>query len=322
MSIGIEDITKELMPAGSGRDGELRDRLATWEDLLTLIVDPNSAGVADRERKRRMLSYLLERAGIDEDQFWKLSRGQRGRSFLGRWSRVSRHVPQLELTSFDIDKVLKERYRREPLTIGSAWHHGFWRSYFSHAAITHPANDGLREEFSTEWDIARRRPAVLFATRDGQHRETLNVLTLDMPMIVGPLPHSDGITLERAYLQAIEDADPKHELKTRSLVVVPGDAWLVSITHISLRSKSRAVRSRKRCGKPVSSSSSGHRTSKRTPHACSAFSLIFTYRCMCATARASGMPSSARRARMAWRCCTTRRGGRSRTCSRREWMRS
>src|SRR5438445_12133342 len=35
------------------------------------------------------------------------------------------------------------------------------RSYFSHAAITHPANDGLREEFSTAWDIVRKQPAEI-----------------------------------------------------------------------------------------------------------------------------------------------------------------
>src|SRR5207247_1330365 len=82
-----------------------------------------------------------------------LARGRRGRLFLSRYSRVSRDIPGLEITSFDIDKLLKERFRKEPLTVGAAWHHGFWRSYFSHAAITHPANDGLREEFSTGWDI-------------------------------------------------------------------------------------------------------------------------------------------------------------------------
>jgi hypothetical protein len=31
-----------------------------------------------------------------------------------------------------------------PLTVGAAWYHGLWRSYFSHAAITHPANDAQR----------------------------------------------------------------------------------------------------------------------------------------------------------------------------------
>ena len=120
--------------------------------------------VADRERKRSILSHLLRRAGLSEDWFWKLARGRRGRLFLSRYSRVSREIPQLEITSFDLDKLLKERYRQEPLTLGAAWHYGFWRSYFSHAAITHPANDGLREEFSTAWDLVRKHPAVLFRT--------------------------------------------------------------------------------------------------------------------------------------------------------------
>ena len=52
--------------------------------------------------------------------------------------------------------------------MGAAWHHGYWRSYFCHAAITHPANDGLREEFSTAWDIVRKRPAVLFREGGGR----------------------------------------------------------------------------------------------------------------------------------------------------------
>jgi hypothetical protein len=43
---------------------------------------------------------------------------------------------------------------------------------------------------------------------------------LDLPMIVGPLPHGDGVTLERAYLDAIAAADPAHDLHTASLVVV------------------------------------------------------------------------------------------------------
>ena len=88
----------------------------------------------------------------------------------------------------------KERFRQEPLTLGAAWHYGFWRSYFSHAAITHPANDGLREEFSTAWDIVRKHPAVLFRTAGGHDaRRRSTSVRLDLPMIVGPLPHTDGI---------------------------------------------------------------------------------------------------------------------------------
>ena len=121
MSVGIERIASQLVPRDGGADGRFRERLAAWEDLLTLVVDPASPRVEDRERKRRMLSFLLEQSRIEEDTFWKLSRGQRGRLFLSRWSRVSRDIPRLEITSFDIDKVFKERFRKEPLTIGSAW---------------------------------------------------------------------------------------------------------------------------------------------------------------------------------------------------------
>ena len=225
MSIGLEKLGGELAGAGYGSGGEaLRRRLALWEDLLTLVVDPESPRVHERPHKRDLLERLLERAGVDADAFWRLQRGQRGRLFLSRYSRVSRDIPQLEISAFDIDKALKERFRHEPLTVGAAWHHGFWRSYFSHAAITHPANDGLREEFSTAWDIVRKHPAVLFRTAQGQRRLTLEGLRLDLPMIVGPLPYTDGSTMERAWLEAIALADDAADLHTRSLVVVEADA--------------------------------------------------------------------------------------------------
>ena len=124
------------------------------------------------------------------------------------------------MTSFDVDKLLKERFRREPLTVGAAWHHGYWRSYFSHAAITHPANDGLREEFSTAWDIVRKKPAVLLRDAGGRRLEELHALRLDMPILVGPLPLYEGVCLERAYLEASIGADEAHDLRTRTLVVV------------------------------------------------------------------------------------------------------
>jgi glutamate synthase domain-containing protein 2 len=196
--------------------GAVRD----WEDVLVLVVDPEAPRVADRERKRRFLSFLLERAGLNEAEFWRMSRGQRGRRFLASYSRVSRAIPALEITSFDVDKLLKERFRHEPLTLGAAWHFGFWRSYFSQAAITHPANDGLREEFSTAWDLARREAAVLFRTADGARLLPMRRLQISMPMLVGPLPHSDGRTLELAYLRAAAAADAAQEKKTRTLVVV------------------------------------------------------------------------------------------------------
>jgi len=216
----------EHRPAGPDNTplaGALPGDLAQWEDVLRLLVDPDSPAVAERAERRRLLSFLLARAGIVEDDFWKLTRGQRGRLFLSRYSRLSRDIPQLEITSFDVDKLHKERFRHEPLTLGAAWHFGFWRSYFSHAAITHPANDGLREEFSTAWLIGRRQPAVLFRRAAGLELEPIRTVKTDMPMLVGPLPYTDGHTLERAYLRAIETADPDEDLKTRSLVVVPGD---------------------------------------------------------------------------------------------------
>ncbi len=131
--------------------------------------------------------------------------------------------PALELTAFDIDKLLKERFRREPLTVGAAWHHGYWRSYFSHAAITHPANDGLREEFSTAWDIVRKRPAVVFGTGDARELLELAAVRLDMPLVVGPLPFGEGIGAELAYLEAVAATDEAHDIRTRTLVVVAAD---------------------------------------------------------------------------------------------------
>ncbi len=242
MSIGIERLADELGAGGrggGGRDtggrngGTLVERLAVWEDLLTLVVDPESARVADRARKLRLLSFLLSRAKLAEEGFWRLGRSQRGRLFLSRYSRVAREIPELGITSFDLDKILKERFRHEPLTVGAAWHHGYWRSYFSHAAITHPANDGLREEFSTAWDIARRHPAVLFRTSAGLETTPLTAVRLDMPMIVGPLPHTDGVTIERAYLEAVAAADPENDLFTRTLVVVLADQYVANAAALS-----------------------------------------------------------------------------------------
>jgi len=229
MSIGIERLSGELTrPAGAdgAPDAAFREQVRLWEDLLTLVVDPESPRVDERTPKRELLGFLLLRAGIEEAKFWRLARGQRGRLFLSRYSRVSREIPELEITAFDLDKVLKERFRQEPLTLGAAWHYGFWRSYFSHAAITHPANDGLREEFSTAWDIVRKQPAVLFRTAKGLEQASLEAVRLDMPMIVGPLPYSDGHRMERAYLEAIGMANDAADLHTRSLVVIEADRFI------------------------------------------------------------------------------------------------
>ena len=200
---------------------ELAQLLSVWEDVLTLVVEPDSPRVAPGAAARALLPGFLARAGIDEDYFWSLPRGRRSRAFLARYSRNSRDIPGLEITALDLDKAAKERYRREPLTLGAAWHYGLWRSYFSHAAITHPANDGLREEFSTAWDLVRKQPAVVFREAGGLRTTPLASVRLDMPILVGPLPFSDGRTLETAYLRAICAADPVKDLRTRSLVVVP-----------------------------------------------------------------------------------------------------
>ncbi len=196
-----------------------------WEDLLTLIVDPQSPQVRDRVRAQRLLAAMLHGASIPTDEFWRQSPARRSRSFLARFGKGSRGVEPLEVTSFDLDRAVKERFRSEPLTIGAAWHHGFWRSYFSHAAITHPANDGLREEFSTAWEVSRREPVLVQRAAGGEQVLDVPCVRFDLPILVGPLPHSDGITLERAYIDAIARSDPQQDLRTSTRVVVTSAAY-------------------------------------------------------------------------------------------------
>ncbi len=209
----------------SGRGFDVA-RALLWEDLLTFVVDPASRRVRDPQRVSLAMEMLLRRHCIEPDWFWAQSPARRSRLFLDHYSRTSRDVPRVELAAFDIEKLLKERFRREPLTIGAAWHHGFWRSYFSHAAITHPANDGLREEFSTAWDIVRKQPAVIFRRADSLRVHPLRSIRLDLPVLVGPLPFSQTGIMERAYLEAAAAADPASDLNTRTLVVVEADRWL------------------------------------------------------------------------------------------------
>ena len=201
-------------------------RLDDWEQVLVAIVDPRSPRLVDPGRTAALLEHLLRRAGLEPDEFWALDRARRGHAFLQAYARLSRAVPSLEVTAFDVDKLLKERFRREPLTVGAAWHHGYWRSYFSHAAITHPANDGLREEFSTAWDIVRKRPAVVLGTGAGRELLALAAVRLDMPLVVGPLPFGGGVEAELAYLEAVAAADTVHDIRTRTLVVVEADKFL------------------------------------------------------------------------------------------------
>ncbi len=203
----------------------MQARLQDWEDLLAHIVEPQAASVRNRERTERLLAALLQRAVIPEEQFWKLSAARRSRAFLSRFSRVSGGLAPLELSSFDLDRVAKERYRTEPLTIGAAWHHGYWRSYFSHAAITHPANDGLREEFSTAWDVLRRQAVLVHREPGGERWLDLPSVRFDLPILVGPLPDSDGITMERAYLEAIRRSDPGQDLRISTRVIVTSDTY-------------------------------------------------------------------------------------------------
>ena len=206
------------------------DQIASWEDLLAYVADPRRPRPTARAGTPALLSHLLARAGIDEAEFWSYGRNRRSRVLRAGYARQCRDVPGLELSAFDLEKLLKERFRHEPLTLGAAWHHGFFRSYFSHAAITHPANDGLREEFSTVWDIVRKRPAVVFRGGTGESRAErlaeLAAVRLDLPMIVGPLPFSVGVGLELAYLRAVAGADAGHDLRTRTLVAVEADRAL------------------------------------------------------------------------------------------------
>jgi hypothetical protein len=206
------------------------DQVARWEDLLAYVTDPDRPRPSARDDTPRLLTHLVTRAGVDETVFWSYSRNRRSRVLRSGYARPCRDVPGLELSAFDIDKLLKERFRSEPLTLGAAWHYGYFRSYFSHAAITHPANDGLREEFSTAWDIVRKRPAVVFRGEvgkgDGERLADLRSVRLDLPMIVGPLPYAAGVGLELAYLRAIAAADPGADLRTRSLVVIEADRAL------------------------------------------------------------------------------------------------
>src|SRR5204863_8014558 len=115
---GVHDPAGEAKPARRGKHAEpprpvvfappdpasmerlFRERIDLWEDLLTLVVDPDSPKIEDRERKLRLLAHLIERGGLDAEAFWRLGRGQRGRAFLTRYSRLSRDIPQLEITAF------------------------------------------------------------------------------------------------------------------------------------------------------------------------------------------------------------------------------
>ena len=109
------------------------DAIGAWEDLLTLVVEPESSRVGDHARARSLLSFMLQRAGVDERAFWALPKGRRGRLFLSHYSRAARDIAALEISAFDLDKALKERFRDEPLTVGAQWHHGYW--YGLHAEV-------------------------------------------------------------------------------------------------------------------------------------------------------------------------------------------
>ncbi|HUK78853.1 MAG TPA: hypothetical protein VL117_14835, partial [Thermoleophilia bacterium] len=247
MSLEMRDgiaIGQHRATSGDALGGLSAEQAARWEDLLAYVTDPRAPRPGARDDTPALLSYLLDRAGLDQDEFWAADRNRRSRLLRAGYARPCRDVPALELSAFDIDKLLKERFRREPLTLGAAWHHGYFRSYFSHAAITHPANDGLREEFSTAWDIVRKRPAVVFRgpTGDGERLVELAAVRLDLPMIVGPLPWAAGVGLELAYLRAIAVADPGSDLRTRSLVAIEADRALAHAAELEPFSEALLVR--------------------------------------------------------------------------------
>ena len=207
------------------------DQVARWEDLLAYVTDrerprptarDDTAGpaLAPARPRRPRRGRVLDATGATAAAAC-CGPATPGPAATCRASSSS---------AFDIDKLLKERFRHEPLTLGAAWHHGYFRSYFSHAAITHPANDGLREEFSTAWDIVRKRPAVVFRGGAGEARAErlaeLAAVRLDLPMIVGPLPYAAGVGLELAYLTAVAGADPAADLRIRTLVAIEADRAL------------------------------------------------------------------------------------------------
>ena len=213
--------------ARAGAPRATASRLDDWEQLLAFIVDPSQpAACASRGGRRRCCAHLLRRAGIDERRVlgarpraprpassWPLTRGQ------------SRALPALELTAFDIDKLLKERFRREPLTVGSAWHHGYWRSLLL-ARRHHPPGQrrparGVRDRLGHR---AQAAGGGLSRRREGRRLDELRSIRLDMPLVVGPHPLRrrlrDGARLPA---RPSPQADPAHDIRTRTLVVVEAD---------------------------------------------------------------------------------------------------
>ena len=345
----VTRLSNELaaMAGGSGRRRRRPRPPATaaspqWEDLLAYIVDPDSPLVREPRAHRRAAARTCSAApALDETEFWGLERARRGQLFLSAFAGQSRALPELELTAFDIDKLLKERFRREPLTVGSAWHHGYWRSYFSHAAITHPANDGLREEFSTAWDIVRKQPAVVFRDGGGRRLETLRAIRLDMPLIVGPIPFGAGPEMELAYLRRHRPGRPgaRHQARARwsssrptrprrtpqRCCRTPPTSWCASRRGTPpRRRRARGRRARRSCCAPPASSSSIRgtdgrqsgptpRTRGRAPSRQLAAAVarpsnpdLLLAACTCATtATPSGRASKRRRAATASRSSTT-----------------
>ena len=52
------------------QDERFLERLSLWEDLLTLVVDPENPKIADPGRARAALEFLLKRAGVEPESFW------------------------------------------------------------------------------------------------------------------------------------------------------------------------------------------------------------------------------------------------------------
>src|SRR5262249_24417075 len=83
-----------------GGDSPLMQRLKIWEDLLSLIVDRDAPGGADRDGRLLLLDSLLRSSGLEPATFWELQPARRSRAFLQRYSRAQRAVPSLEITPF------------------------------------------------------------------------------------------------------------------------------------------------------------------------------------------------------------------------------
>jgi len=87
-------------------DGLTAEQTARWEDLLAYVADPGRPRPGERGDTPALLTHLLRRVGVDEDEFWAAPRNSRSRLLRDGYARPCRDVPALELGAFDIDKLL------------------------------------------------------------------------------------------------------------------------------------------------------------------------------------------------------------------------